>query len=229
MKKIAIIPARGGSKRIPRKNIRPFLGKPIIAYSIEAALSSGLFDEVMVSTDDKEIADVARSLGAEVPFFRSSQNADDFATTFDVIQEVIEQYKEKGRSFDYTCCLYPTAPFVTAHKLREAFSRLQQEEVEAVFPVLEFSYPIQRALQFQDGQVHMIWPENLKKRSQDLPKCYHDTGQFYFYHTQTYLQKKAIFVMKTSAIVVSPLEAQDIDNESDWQLAEWKVQLMQKT
>lgn len=221
---IAIIPARGGSKRIPGKNIRPFLGKPIIAYSIEAALNAGCFDEVMVSTDDANIAEIARQYGARVPFMRSAENADDFATTFDVIREVIETYRKAGQSFDYSCCLYPTAPFVTAEKLKKAFALLQEESVEAVFPVLEYSYPIQRALQFQDDQIRMIWPENLQRRSQDMPRSYHDAGQFYFYQTESYLKKRSVFVMESQAIIVSPLEAHDIDEETDWVLAEWKFQ-----
>ena len=229
MKKICIIPARGGSKRIERKNIRPFFGKPIIAYSIEAAIQSELFDEVMVSTDDDEIAQTARHCGAAVPFMRSAKAADDLATTFDVIHEVIAQYSELGQTFDFTCCLYATAPFVTAEKLRLAWQKMRDENAEAVFPVAEYSYPIQRSLHFENGYLRMNWPENLKKRSQDLEKNYHDAGQFYMYKTNAYLEKKGVYLMDSTAIICTPVEVQDIDNEIDWKLAELKFKLLENS
>jgi N-acylneuraminate cytidylyltransferase len=226
MAKICIIPARGGSKRILRKNIKLFLGKPIIAYSIEAALESGLFDEVMVSTDDLEIAEIAKKYGAKIPFLRSHKTADDFATTFDVIEEVLKSFKSDGAQFEYTCCLYATSPFVTSLKLKNAFLKMKSSQTDAVFTVLEYSYPIQRSLEFVQDNLQMKWPENIPKRSQDLSKSYHDAGQFYMYKTEKYLEKRGVFKMKSSAIILSELEAQDIDTETDWKLAEMKMELM---
>ncbi len=225
-KSICIIPARGGSKRIPRKNIKLFLGKPILQYSIEVALSSNLFDVVMVSTDCQDIANIAVELGASVPFLRSTENADDFSTTYDVINEVISRYKEIGQTFKYTCCLYPTAPFVTAHKLKKAFEQLHAENIEAVLSVVEYSYPIQRSLSLDnEGVIKMNWEENLTKRSQDLAQNYHDVGQFYVYDTQKYLEKKSVFKMKCKPVILSELEVQDIDSLTDWKLAEIKYEL----
>jgi N-acylneuraminate cytidylyltransferase len=222
---ICIIPARGGSKRIVGKNIKPFLGKPIIAYSIEAALSSGLFDEVMVSTDDIEIAEIAKKYGASVPFYRSLDTANDHATTYQVITEVISEYKDRKQEFEFTCCLYATAPFVTGDKLVSAFNEMKDNETDAVFSAIQFSYPVQRGLSFQDNVLRMKWPENVKKRSQDLEKMYHDSGQFYFYNTDKYLALGGVFKMNSTAIIVSELEAQDIDTETDWKLAELKYEL----
>ncbi len=225
-KSICIIPARGGSKRIPRKNIKLFLGKPILQYSIEAALNSNLFDVVMVSTDCQDIANIAVELGASVPFLRSTENADDFSTTYDVINEVISRYKEIGQTFKYTCCLYPTAPFVTAQKLKKAFEQLHAENIEAVLSVVEYSYPIQRSLSLDnEGGIKMNWEENLTKRSQDLASNYHDVGQFYVYDTQKYLEKKSVFKMKCKPVILSELEVQDIDSLTDWKLAEIKYEL----
>lgn len=225
MSNICIIPARGGSKRIPDKNIRDFLGKPIIAYSIEAALQSGVFDEVMVSTDSKEIAEVAKKYGAAVPFMRSTSNAGDMATTYQVIDEVTKMYKEIDKEYEITCCLYATAPFVTSEKLIQAVEKLQNSKSEAVFTVQEYSYPIQRSVSFHEDGVKMNWPENLKVRSQDLQKNYHDCGQFYFFKTAAYIEKVGVFNMKSTAIVISELESQDIDSETDWKLAELKFQI----
>jgi N-acylneuraminate cytidylyltransferase len=168
MSNVAIITARGGSKRIPRKNIRPFLGKPIMAYVIDAALQSGLFDEVMVSTDDTEIASVARHYGAVVPFLRAAETADDFATTADVLREVLGQYAGQQRVFDYACCLYPTAPFVTTGLLQQAFSTLTEKRFDTVYPVQRFGFPIQRAVSLRDEKVHWFQPEYALTRSQDL-------------------------------------------------------------
>jgi N-acylneuraminate cytidylyltransferase len=225
---ICIIPARGGSKRIPGKNIRSFLGKPIIAYSIEAALKSELFDVVMVSTDDQEIADIAVKYGASVPFLRSSDNSGDMATTYQVVEEVIGCYASEGRVFDYTCTLYATAPFVTADKLKMAYSRMSSTNSEAIYTVQEFSYPIQRSVSFQEDGLKLNWPENFNKRSQDLTKNFHDCGQFYLYETDVYLEKVGVFNMNSDAIIISEMESQDIDSETDWQLAELKYQLMLK-
>ena len=179
MGNIAIIPARSGSKRIPDKNIRPFLGKPIIAYSIKSAIDSGIFDSVMVSTDSDEIAKTAKEYGAEVPFLRSAKNANDHATLSNVLIEVIHCYKLKGKEYDNICCILPTAPFITGNKIKKGFERLISKKLQSVFPVIEFSYPIQRCLAFDEGKIKMVWNEFLNSRSQDLPKRFHDTGQYY--------------------------------------------------
>jgi pseudaminic acid cytidylyltransferase len=229
MSNICIIPARGGSKRIPRKNIKVFLGKPIIAYSIQAALDSKLFDEVMVSTDDEEIAEIAKQYGASVPFMRSQKNSDDFATTFDVIEEVVLQYKsELNKEFENLCCLYSCAPFVTGKTLNLAHEELEEKQFDSVFPIIAFSFPIQRALSKKEGKLEMIQPENLNKRSQDLEECYHDAGQFYYCKTLELLTSKKLLTANTGGIVISELEAQDIDTEIDWKLAEIKYKLSNK-
>jgi pseudaminic acid cytidylyltransferase len=228
VKNLAIIPARGGSKRIPGKNIKAFLGKPIIAYSIEAALKSGLFDEVMVSTDDEAIAEMAKKYGAKVPFLRSPKNADDFATTAEVLVEVIDEYKRIAKHFAMACCLYPTAPFVTPLQLQNAHSRMIDEELDSIYPVVPFSYPIQRALRINDGRLGFINPEFATARSQDVPKAYMDAGQFYFFQVDAFLKSKSLLMPKTGAMIISELTAQDIDNEVDWQLAEMKYKLIHK-
>ena len=179
MKSVAIITARGGSKRIPHKNIKPFLGKPILEYSIEAALGADYFQEVMVSTDDEEIARIARHAGAQVPFMRSENTANDYATTADVILEVLESYERIGKKFDQVCCIYPTAPFVTANALKTAMMLLEQEKSDCVIPVVKFSFPPQRCVVINQGRLTPKWPENMKVRSQDLEPFYHDCGQFY--------------------------------------------------
>lgn len=225
MSSVAIITARGGSKRMPRKNIRPFLGKPIIAYGIEAALKSGLFSEVMVSTDDTEIADIARQYGASVPFLRKAETAGDFSTTADVLQEVLGQYQQRGQAFDYTCCLYPTAPFVTPDLLNRAFKTLTDGQFDTVYPVQSFSFPIQRAVSLQNKQIHWFQPEHELTRSQDLEPAYHDAGQFYFFRVNAFLQKQRLITDFSGGIVISELEAHDIDTEVDWQLAELKFGL----
>lgn len=223
---IAIIPARGGSKRIPRKNIKNFLGKPIMAYGIEAALESGLFEQVMVSTEDTEITEIARQYGAKVPFLRSLENADDHSTTVDVLLEVLDQYQQRGQTFEYGCCIYPTAPFVTSAKLKEAYKLLQQSSFDCVFPVLRFSFPIQRALHLdQEQRIRLVQPEHLNTRSQDLEPAYHDSGQFYFFKIDSLRQKKQLWTDQTGAIPVSEMEAHDIDNEEDWAVAEFKYRI----
>ncbi len=228
MANLCIIPARGGSKRIPKKNIKDFLGKPIIAYSIEAAINSGLFDEVMVSTDDAEIAEVARKYGAKIPFLRTAETANDYATTFDVIEEVLLKYKEFNKIFDFTCCLYACAPFVTDKKLADSFKILQKNDFDSVFPVMSFGFPIQRALKKGiDNKINFFYPEFSLTRSQDLEQSYHDAGQFYWMNTETCLEKKGIVTDNSGSIIVTELEGQDIDNETDWKLAELKYELLQ--
>ncbi len=225
MKNICIIPARGGSKRIPRKNIKPFLGKPIIAYSIEAALKSELFDEVMVSTDDKEIAEIAIKYGAKVPFLRSAKNSDDFATTIDVVLEVISTYEKDNETYSNFCCLYPTAPFVSYQKLIEAYGTLEKNNLDSVFPIIQYGFPIQRALRIKDSLVKMVAPEHIHTRSQDLEPSYHDAGQFYWGDIETIKLKNKLWTDNSGFLIVSELEAQDIDNEVDWKLAEIKYKL----
>lgn len=225
-KVIAIITARGGSKRIPKKNIKEFCGKPIIAYSIQAALDSGIFDEVMVSTDSEEIAEIARAYGAKVPFMRSAKTSDDFATTADVLMEVLERYQEMGRTFDVMSCIYPTAPFVTPQKLQSAYDTLKKEQAVMAMPVVAFSYPPQRSYVLNGNMLEMKWKENYNKRSQDLEKMYHDAGQFYMYQVESYVRLKGQIDQSIVPVIVDEMEVQDIDNETDWKLAEQKYRLM---
>lgn len=225
-KNIAIITARGGSKRIPRKNIKDFYGKPIIAYSITAALDSGIFDEVMVSTDDSEIAEIARNCGANVPFLRSEKTATDTATTRDVLMEVLNGYEKLGKFFDRMCCIYPTAPFVTSHKIIDALELLVHKQAQQVIPVVKYSYPPQRSQKVGDhGLLEYRFPECFSIRSQDLEPWYHDAGQFYCYDVKKYIACDGMCT-ENVPFIVSELEVQDIDNEEDWKLAEMKYQLM---
>lgn len=228
MANLCIIPARGGSKRIPRKNIKLFLGKPIIAYSIQAAIESGLFDEVMVSTDDSEIAQIAVEYGAVVPFMRSKQTANDFATTFDVIAEVVNVYISLGKEFENVCCIYSCAPFVTEKKLAQAYELLLEEQFDTVFPVIRFGFPVQRSLKRNaDGKIDFFYPEYALTRSQDLTPSFHDAGQFYWMNVKACVIQQKILTDNTGSIEISELEGQDIDNEVDWKLAELKYELLQ--
>jgi len=226
---VAIITARGGSKRIPRKNIKSFLGKPIIAYSIAAALDAGCFDEVMVSTDDHEIAEVAQSFGAIVPFFRSSEMANDYATTADVLVEVLKEYRQHGKTFDHACCIYPTAPFVTAERLRQAYDLLKQSGAETVLPVARFSFPVQRALTIDNNHLKVLWPEHVNTRSQDLAPTYYDSGQFYFFQVTRFLETQNLYGSNCVPIELPESEVQDIDTEEDWKIAEMKYQILQQS
>ena len=226
MKRLCVIPARSGSKRIPRKNIKSFLGKPIMAYSIEAALNAGIFDEVMVSTDDKEFAEVAKRYGASIPFLRSEATSNDYATTVEVLFEVVEMYRQQGKEFDVVCCLYSTAPFVTSERLKEACGKIS-DRVDGCFSVVEYSYPIQRSLKMNEqGLIEMRYPEHLYSRTQDLEKTYHDAGQFYFMKTLVMENEKTVWCKRTEPLVLSELEVQDLDTLTDWQLAEMKYKLI---
>ena len=227
-KAIAIITARGGSKRIPRKNIKPFCGRPIIEYSISAAKESDVFDEVMVSTDDGEIAEIAKRAGASVPFLRSAKAADDHAPTHEVILEVLAEYERRGMVFEQVCCIYPTAPFLTAGKLRESMQLLQESGADGVIPVVAYSFPPQRCFVIRDGQVAYKWPENRLVRSQDLETYYHDCGQFYLLRTEAFRREKTMVPEKTVPYVIDEMEVQDIDNETDWMLAEAKYEILKK-
>lgn len=222
MKSIAIITARGGSKRIPKKNIREFCGKPIIAYSIEAAFNSKCFDEVMVSTDSEEIAEIAKSYGAKVPFLRSEATSNDYATTVDVINEVIEKYSQTGEEFDLICCIYPTAPFVTAEKLVKAIDTLANSDADSLMPVVSFSFPPQRGNIIKDGKLQYMYPEYAKARSQDLEPIYHDCGQFYLCKTKVFRKTGRLVTENTIPYIMPEEEVQDIDNFSDWKIAELK-------
>lgn len=224
--RLAIITARGGSKRIPKKNIREFCGKPVLAYSIEAALESGLFDHVMVSTDSEEIAEIAKKYGAEVPFFRSEATSGDFATTNDVLAEVLAEYEKRGMHFEVACCIYPTAPFVTAEKLRTAAEQLEASDADTLIPVVSFSYPPQRAMVVEQERLVFKYPEYLDSRSQDLQPHYHDVGQFYVFRTERFAVNKKLMVGDILPFIVSELEVQDIDNLTDWKIAEMKYRLM---
>jgi pseudaminic acid cytidylyltransferase len=226
MHNLAIIPARGGSKRIPHKNIKNFKGKPIIAYSIENAMNCGLFDEVMVSTDDTDIASLAINYGAKVPFLRSEKNSDDYAITMDVLQEVVFEYEKQNIFFDTVCCIYPTAPLITINNLIEGYQKLIDQNSDVVYPVVAFSYPILRGLLFDENEnLRMKWPEYYKTRSQDLEQIYHDSGQWYWYKVES-LRINKFDVAK--AVILSELNVQDIDNEADWLLAELKYDFLNR-
>jgi N-acylneuraminate cytidylyltransferase len=223
---VAIITARGGSKRIPKKNIKQFLGRPIISYTIEAALQAGCFDEVMVSTDDPEIAEVSKKYGAQIPFLRSKTTSNDFSTSAEVLEEVIREYEKINKQFEYFCCLYPTAPFITPEILRNGFRILKESNADSLLPVVRFSYPIQRALKIENGRLAMIWPENLAARSQDLMPAYHDAGQFYWCNTTRFRDQKKLFSEYAVPIVVPESHVQDIDNPEDWKIAEIKYTML---
>lgn len=229
MSSLCIITARGGSKRIPRKNIKEFCGKPIIAYSIEAALESGIFDEVMVSTEDEEIAAIAREYGAAVPFMRSVENSDDHADTEDVLLEVLQAYEAQGRVFDDACCIYPTAPFITPMKLQQMHRDLSSDaDCASIFTATPFSFPPQRGV-VKVGDYAVWWqPEYADARSQDLERIYHDAGQAYFFDVDAFKISHALVGEQTRLFVVPETEVQDIDNEEDWIMAEMKFRFLRE-
>ena len=227
--KVAIIPARGGSKRIPRKNVRLFAGKPIIAHSIGAALDSGCFDRVIVSTDDAEIAAVAREWGAETPFVRPPELADDHTGTNAVVKHAINWLAEQGTPADYACCIYATAPFVQARYLQEGLARLLERRRGYAFSVTSFPFPIQRAIRINaEGAVEAIWPENIFRRSQDLEEAFHDAGQFYWGSTDAYLTDEVVFSPASVPIVLPRHLVQDIDTFEDWRRAELMFRVIQE-
>jgi pseudaminic acid cytidylyltransferase len=224
MSTIAIIPARGGSKRIPRKNIKPFLGKPILAYAVQTALAAKCFEEVMVSTDDPEIAEIARQFGANVPFLRSSTTAHDTATTLEVLREVIAGYRSAQSSFDALCCIYPTAALTEPDCLRNGYAKLLADpSASCALPVVEYGTPIQRAFFKENERIRLAQPEHCLTRSQDLPKAYHDAGQWYWIRTDALSNPEFQILGPASVpIVVDIFGVQDIDTETDWRLAEMK-------
>lgn len=221
MMNIAIIPARGGSKRIPRKNIKLFHGKPMIAYSIEAAKQSGCFDKIIVSTDDQEIAEVALQYGAEVPFLRPKEISDDYATTMDVIQHAMQWYESQNVEIGLLCCIYATAPFILSSDLSQGLEVVSADGVEFVFSATSFAFPIQRAITLnENGRVKMFQPEHLIARSQDLKEAYHDAGQFYWGKKSAFKEGKVIFSEHSKVILIPRKRAQDIDTPEDWEMAE---------
>ncbi|MCL2199798.1 MAG: pseudaminic acid cytidylyltransferase [Defluviitaleaceae bacterium] len=226
MSTLAIIPARGGSKRIPRKNIKDFVGKPIIAYSIEAALQSGVFDTVMVSTDDREIAEIAKKYGAEVPFLRSAEASTDLSGISPVLLEVLDEYEKRGKFFSHVCCIFPCAPFTTSDRIKEGMNLLMDNKAQSVLPVVQFSSPPQRCVVIRGGRASMLHPENSKVRSQDFEPLYHDVGQFYCFTTEAIRLAECLCYDYTVPLVLSEKEVQDIDTPDDWTAAEIKYQIL---
>lgn len=219
--RLAVIPARGGSKRIPRKNIREFCGKPIIAWSIEAAFQSKCFDQVIVSTDDPEIADVARRFGAEVPFLRPAELADDYTGTAAVVRHAIEWFEENGVTYEEVCCIYATAPFIRAEDIRSGLEILHSGDADYAFTVTSFPFPIQRAVKItSSGRIEMFYPEYYNARSQDLEEAFHDAGQFYWGKFSTWKEGTLMFSDKTVPIILPRYRVQDIDTLEDWDRAE---------
>lgn len=223
---VAIIPARGGSKRIPRKNIKPFCGKPMIAWSIEAAIQSGVFDRILVSTDDQEIAEIARRYGAEVPFMRPADLSNDFAGTIPVIAHALRCLGEDSRT-ENVCCLYATAPFVRPEDLRRGLELLVAERCDYAFSVTSFAFPIQRAVRItKQGRIEMFYPEHFNMRSQDLEEAFHDAGQFYWGRSEAWLEQRMIFGHTSVPVVLPRHRVQDIDTMEDWERAQWMFQAM---
>jgi pseudaminic acid cytidylyltransferase len=227
---ICVIPARGGSKRIPRKNIKEFNGKPIIAYSIEAALKSNCFDQVIVSTDDVEIVEVAKKYGAQVPFIRPTELSNDYAGTIPVIKHAIEWLEENNNSIESVCCLYATAPFIQPQTISRAFQQLQESKTDYCFSATSFTFPIQRAIRItRDDKVEMFYPEYFNVRSQDLEEAYHDAGQFYWGKAQAFKDELPIFSEVATSYILPRYLVQDIDTKEDWIRAEAMYKTLQET
>ena len=226
--KLAVIPARGGSKRIPRKNIKPFCGKPMIAWPIEAALQSGCFDQIVVSTDDAEIAEVARQYGAQVPFMRPAVLADDHTGTTAVVAHAIDWFAAQGQMPEQVCCLYATAPFVSADDLRRGLAVLTETGSDYAFAITSYAFPIQRAIRITAAKrVEMFNPEHFDTRSQDLEEAYHDAGQFYWGRASAWQANKTIFGPDSAPVMLPRHRVQDIDTPEDWLRAEWMFKAMQ--
>ena len=226
--KLAIIPARGGSKRIPRKNIKLFCGRPMIAWSIDAARASGLFDHIVVSTDDIEISAVAKAYGAEVPFMRPAALSDDYTGTSSVVAHAIQWYRAQGDMPDLVCCIYATAPFVSAADLQRGLQMLADSGSDFAFSVTSFAFPIQRALKLtEEGRVQMFQPEHFNTRSQDLEEAFHDAGQFYWGRTAAWIADKPIFSTDAVPVILPRHRVQDIDTPEDWERAEWMFKALQ--
>ena len=224
MSNIAIITARGSSKRIPKKNIKEFMGKPMIAYAIEAAIKSEIFDEIMVSTDSKEIAEISKKYGAKVPFMRSEKTASDYASTFDVIDEVINEYKKRNKEFDVLCCIYPCVPFLKSGTLKKCYKEMQG--FDAIMPVCRYSVPIEWAMRIENN---LLVPNDRKAqnmRSQDIEPKYFDVGMFYFCKTDKIYENNSLVPNNTKAYIIGENECQDIDTIEDWEMAEIKYKVM---
>lgn len=226
MSMIAIITARGGSKRIPKKNIKDFMGKPMLAYAIEAAKNSGIFDEIMVSTASEEIVGVARKYGASVPFMRSGKTSNDFAITYDVLKEVLLEYKKLGKTYDFLCCIYPCVPFLKAESLKNAYALMKSKNANAVTPVCKYPAPVEWAMRIENDGLVADDVEKQLIRSQDLKPAYFDAGMFYFYKTETFLSKRTTLFPNTLGYVIDESECQDIDTPDDWKMAEMKYKLL---
>ncbi|WP_386080154.1 pseudaminic acid cytidylyltransferase [Vreelandella sp. F11] len=228
MSQVAIIPARGGSKRIPRKNVKEFCGKPMIAWSIEAAKASGCFDKIIVSTDDREIAEAAEHWGAEVPFLRPNELADDYTGTLPVIRHAVQWLSEHEVTVAYACCVYATAPFVTSEDLLRGWELIQKSDASFVFSVTSYAFPVQRAIRItEEGRVAMFYPEHFQTRSQDLEDAWHDAGQFYWGKAEAWLEEKSIFSADSVPLQLPRHRVQDIDTSEDWARAEWLFKAMQ--
>lgn len=223
---IAIIPARKGSKRILDKNIKMFCGQPIIKYSIDAALASGCFEDVIVSTDSPKIANLSKEFGASVPFMRSKKNSSDIAPIADAIIEVIEKLRKKGIVFRYFCCIYATVPTISVKRIVDAFKLIKEKDADSVIPITEFDFPIERALDIKEGYIKMIWPENEMKRSQDFPKYYHDAARFVWVKRESFLKQKRFYMKKSIPLILRRSIVQDIDTQEDWKIAEIKFKAL---
>lgn len=227
--RLAVIPARGGSKRIPRKNIKPFFGKPMIVWSISAAQASGCFDRIVVSTDDEEIAELARQYGAEVPFLRPKELSDDFTGTLPVIRHAVLWFEEHEAPVDYACCIYATAPFLRAEDIQQGWETVRSAQCSYAVSATSYAFPIQRAFRLNDdGRLSMFNPEQFQTRSQDLEEAYHDAGQFYWGVKQAWLELLPFFGEDTIPVILPRHRVQDIDTQEDWQRAEIIFRLAQE-
>ncbi|MEK9532812.1 MAG: pseudaminic acid cytidylyltransferase [Alphaproteobacteria bacterium] len=227
--KLCVIPARGGSKRIPRKNIKDFFGLPIIAYSIKAAITSKCFDKVIVSTDDAEIADIAKSFGAEIPFMRSKRLSDDYTGTGEVIKHAIEWFESKGHTVSDVCCVYATAPFLQADSINNAYKQMVREKADFCFSVTNFGFPVQRAIKItENNRIDMFFPHNYAARSQDLEEAWHDAGQFYWGKAESFRQQKILFSKDSTPYTLPAYLVQDIDTIADWRRAEYMYQALKQ-
>jgi pseudaminic acid cytidylyltransferase len=227
--RLCVIPARGGSKRIPRKNIKFFFGQSMIGYSIKAAIASECFDKVIVSTDDQEIAEVAKSFGAEVPFMRPDELANDYTATIPVIKHAIEWFDDQGQPPSEVCCLYATAPLIQEDSIREAYKKMKQEKADYCFTVTSFAFPIQRAIKITvENRIEMFYPEHFETRSQDLEESYHDAGQFYWGKAEAFKQQKPLFSKSSTPYILSRHLVQDVDTPEDWKRAELMYEVLKK-
>ncbi|MFV1467692.1 pseudaminic acid cytidylyltransferase [Idiomarina sp. HB] len=226
---IAVIPARGGSKRIPRKNLKEFCGKPMIAWAIEAAKASGCFDDIIVSTDDDEISTIAQAYGASAPFKRPGNLSDDYTGTTPVIKHAVEWYEMHVKPVSYVCCIYATAPFLQPEDIRQGLASVKDTGVDYAFSATSYAFPIQRALRLSEGgRVSMFQPQHFNTRSQDLEEAWHDAGQFYWGEVGAWTNEKTLFSERSVAVMLPRHRVQDIDTLEDWTRAEWLFKAMQE-